>query len=218
MSRCAVDDNNAETPWSDLAVNAPGQGVAAEARAARTRYPVRMLLARVLGVHTDERAWRVGAKGEQLVGRQLATLGTRWKVVHSIPIGQNGTDIDHLVIGPAGVYCINAKHHPGKRVWVAKDVFMVNGHRQPYIHASRHEAAKVGKLLTNHTGHFVQCVGVIVVVRADDLNVKEAPRDVHVIGRRQVVRWLRRRPEVLSDIEVQAIFESARQSTTWTED
>jgi len=211
-----MDDVRPEVPWSDLAVNTAGQGVAAEALAAKAKHPVRVMLGRVLGVHTDERAWRVGAKGEQLVGRQLATLGTPWKVVHSIPIGQSGTDIDYLAIGPTGIYCINAKHHPGKRVWVAKDVFMVNGHRQPYIHASRREASRVSKILTKQTGHHIQSVGVIVVVRANDLTVKEASGDVYVIGRRELVRWLRRRPDTLSDSEVQAIFESARQSTTWT--
>jgi hypothetical protein len=215
---CVVDDepDRAEEPWSDLAVNTPGQGVAAQAMAARTKSPVRVALARVLGVHTDERAWRVGAQGENLVATQLAKLGPKWKVIHSITIGQGGTDIDHLVIGPTGVYCINAKHHPGKRIWVAKDVFMVNGHRQPYIHASRHEATKVSKLLTKHLGRFVQSVGVIAVVRADDIIVKEAPTDVHVVGRRQLVRWLRTRPTILSDADVADVYEISRRSTTWT--
>ena len=35
---------------------------------------MRTLFARVLGVHTDERAFRVGAKGERLVGQQLDRL------------------------------------------------------------------------------------------------------------------------------------------------
>lgn len=119
------------------------------------------------------------------------------------------------MIGPTGVYCINAKHHPGKRIWVAKDVFMVNGHRQPYIRASRHEASKVNKLLTKHVRYPIQSVGVIVVVRADDFKVKEMPEDVYVVGRREILRWLRNRKEVLSDTEVASVFEIARRSTTW---
>lgn len=64
-----------EEPWIDLALNRPGEAVATEAKNAFTDAPVRNLAARVLGVHTDERAWRLGAKGESLVGKQVAKLG-----------------------------------------------------------------------------------------------------------------------------------------------
>jgi hypothetical protein len=58
----------------------------------------------VLGVHTDAAAWSKGEKGEELVGKRLEKLGSTWKVIHSIPIGSKGTDIDHVVIGPGGVF------------------------------------------------------------------------------------------------------------------
>jgi hypothetical protein len=48
--------------------------------------PVWTLLARFAGVHTEERAWRVGARGEELVGKELAKLGPDWRVLHSIAL------------------------------------------------------------------------------------------------------------------------------------
>jgi hypothetical protein len=57
-------------------------------------------------------------------------------------VGDNGADIDRLVIGPGGVFSLNAKHHPGGKVWVGGNTLMINGHRQPYIRNSRFEAQR----------------------------------------------------------------------------
>ena len=145
---------------------------------------------------------------------QLAKLGPQWHVIHSILIGDTGTDLDHLVIGPGGVYTINTKNHPKKNVWVAGNTFMVSGQRQPYIHASRNEAKKVSGLLTTACGFPVSATSVIAVVNAD-LTVKEEPHDVHIAGRRRIARWLSAQPQCLSDGQVAAIFAVARQSKTW---
>ena len=51
----------------DLSGNRPGASAQAKAQEHRIDAPVRTLLARLMGVHTDERAWRVGARGEQVV-------------------------------------------------------------------------------------------------------------------------------------------------------
>jgi hypothetical protein len=51
-------------PWVDLAANTPGAQARAQARVAREAAPVKTVLARLLGVHTDERAWRIGAEGK----------------------------------------------------------------------------------------------------------------------------------------------------------
>lgn len=62
-------------PWVDLALNRPGEAARARAVELRQAAPVRTTLARFLGVHTDERAWRIGADGEESIARELAKLG-----------------------------------------------------------------------------------------------------------------------------------------------
>ena len=136
-------------------------------------------------------------------------------MLHAIPVGENGADIDHLVIGCGGVYTLNAKHHPGGKVWVAGNTFLVNGQRQPYLRNSRHEAQRASNLLTAACGFPVFAVGVVVPVGADDLTIKKAPDGVHVINRMRLARWLRHRPEVLDEGIVAAVYDAARRSTTW---
>lgn len=68
-----------------------------------------------------------------MVGESLARLTSRgWKVLHAIQ-WPSGADIDHLVIGPSGVFTVNAKHHAGARVWVADHMIRVNNRSTDHL-------------------------------------------------------------------------------------
>lgn len=173
---------------------------------------------RMLGVKTEERAWRIGADGEEKVAAQLARVtrrDPRWRFLHAIPVGERGSDIDHLAIGPGGLFTINAKHHPRAKIWVGGNTFLVNGQRQPYVRNSRHEAARASRLLTQAAGLPVEAHGVIVTVNAEDVVIKAQPEDVTVVPRMQISRWLRRRPGLLTDDQIEGIYEVARRLDTW---
>lgn len=177
------------------------------------------MLGRILDVHTDERAWRVGAEGEELVGRELAATtrrDPRWQFLHSIPIGTRGSDIDHIAIGPGGVFTINTKHHPGARLWVGGGTFIVNGQRQPYVRNARYEAQRVSRLLSTALGAPLTVAGMIVPVRCRALVVKTPPLGVLVIRHRDLRRWLCRLPPVLTEPQMQTVFDVARNPRTWS--
>ena len=120
----------------DLSTNAPGAGVREMATSAQLAAPVRSGFARALGVHNEERAWRIGADGEEKVAARLARVAKRdprWRFLHSIPVGTRGSDIDHLAIGPGGIFTINSEHHPKAKIWVGGNTFLVDVHKQPYV-------------------------------------------------------------------------------------
>jgi hypothetical protein len=200
---------------TNLASVRPGEHLDTQARLLREAAPIRTRLARILQVHNDERAYRIGAKGERQVAAKLADLGPKWHALHSIVLSDSGTDLDHLVVGPGGVFCINTKNHPGKKVWVGGNTLMVSGQRQSYVGASRSEAKKISRILTNACGHHVR-VDPIVVIANGDLTVKEQPNEVHVASRRRIRSWILEQPESLSDIEASAIFTAASRNTTWS--
>ncbi len=205
--------------WTDLAATRAGAAAREHALALRQAAPVKTFFARAFGMKTDERAWRIGADGEEAVAARLAKLGCRWKVLHAIPVGENGSDIDHVVIGPAGVFTINTKHHPRASVWVGGDAFMVNGQRVPYIRNSRFEALRAAKLLQAASGGTpVPVTGLIAVISAGkSFRVMSQPSDggVVVVTRREVAHWLARQPVTLADEQVEGIYAVARRSTTW---
>lgn len=153
----------------DLLWNSAGQQLTAHIEVAHAAGQRPTLLRRLLLGKNAYSSWERGAIGERLVAqelRRLVHLDPRWGYLHSIPVGSNGSDIDHLVIGPGGVFALNAKYHQGARIWVGGDTVMVNGVRQPYIRNSRSEAKRVGRLLTQATGFHVAANGLVVPVGA----------------------------------------------------
>ena len=211
------EDGSAPDREVDLANRPAGAMARAQADALRAAAPVRTFAARLLGIHTEERAWRIGADGEEKVAARLARLtreDPRWRFLHAIPVGRGGSDIDHLVIGPGGVYSLNAKHHPGAKLWVGGNTLLVNGRRQPYLRNARFEAERASTLLTAACDIPVSVTGVVVTVGADVL-VKAAPEGVHVVTRRELVKWLRCRPGVLDDVTIEAIYQVACRHATW---
>lgn len=206
-------------PWQDLSTNTPGAAARERANAEReAQGKFGHALARLVGARTDERAWRIGADGEEAVAEQLARLGPAWHVLHAVRVGNRGVDIDHVVIGPAGVFTVNAKNHPHARVWVGGDTFLINGHRAPYIRNSRHEARRASRLLTTQVGFPVPVIGVVAVTGAHKgLTIKRQPEDseVFVVARKRIRRHLTKMPNRLSVQQIGALYAVARRSTTW---
>lgn len=204
--------------WVDLAPNHPGAAPRAQAVALRREAPVRTFVERLFRVRTEERRWRIGADGEEAVAAELAGLDDRWRVLHSVPVGRGDSDIDHVVIGPPGVFTVNTKHHPTATVWVRGSGFTVNGRSVHYVRHSQHEARRATKLLAVAAGvHPGPVIGVIAVVGASrGLAIHTQPEGVHVTARRDLRGWLERQPARLTDAQVHALHEAARRSTTWS--
>ncbi len=61
------------------------------------------------------RAWASGAAGEELLAQRLAELPDTFRMLHDRRIPGTRANIDHIVIGPTGVWIVDAKRHKGKR-------------------------------------------------------------------------------------------------------
>lgn len=204
-------------PVVDLAWNRPGEQLADKVAAAREAGERPTLWRRFWLGKNAYSTWERGAIGERLVAEELATLvgrDARWGFLNSIPVSDE-SDIDLFVVGPGGVFTINAKYHRGARIWVGGDTLMVNGVREPYVRNSRHEARKASRLLTRATGQPVSVEGMVVPVNANALTVRTLPEDVHIINRAGLVGYLRGLPEVLGVAAIARIYDAARLSTTW---
>ena len=199
----------------DLVMNPAGAAARARRNEVNAQAPVMNFVARVLGVTTEERSWRVGAKGEEKVAAQLTRLGQGWHRIHAVPIGDRGSDIDHVVLGPPGVFTLNSKRHPRGRAWIGAHAVMVNGQRTDYLRNSRFEASRASTLLSSACGFHVAVKPVIVFVDLEDITFKQMPSDVQVVTRMRLVRWLQSQPAVLDPAGVERILAAARQRTTW---
>ncbi len=176
---------------------------------------IRRLLETAFDVPTADRNWRRGAQGEERVAARLAKkLDDRWVVIHDLTIGTQGANLDHLVIGPAGVFTLNTKNLKG-RVTVYDKAVLHNGQNHHFLPKARAEAKKVAKQLTSAIGTPVPVRGVIVLTGSAEADVKGSPIDVRVIGYLRLARWLQGLPEVLPPDEALRIERAARDPQTW---
>jgi hypothetical protein len=59
-------------------------------------------------------AWRHGAQGERRTARLLAPLERRgYQVFHDLAVPGSPANVDHLVVGPTGVFVIDSKRYRG---------------------------------------------------------------------------------------------------------
>lgn len=208
----------AQQPLSSLANRSAGQAVIAETLRIQHQEPSRSWWQRLVGVSPlSDRSypWFQGAVGEITVGQILTRLGPEWTVLHAVPVGAGASDIDHVVIGPAGVFTLNTKNHAGKDVWVGVRAVYVAGQKQHYLPHARHEAARAVKRLSAAVGEPVSVTPVLVLIEPKKLTIKQRPADVDVVTERQLLRRLQRRRPVLTPEQVEQITAVAVLPGTW---
>ena len=206
--------DSSPTPANRLA----GQAVIAELLRVQAVQPSQSRFARVWGVNPlsrDAQSWYRAALGEISVGDSLDALGPEWVVLHAVPVGEGTADIDHVVIGPGGVFIVNTTSHPGLPVWASQRTFMVADIRYPYIRNMEYEMGRAERLLSTAVGSTVEVSGILAVVAPKSLVVRDRQRDVAVLQSSHLVSWLTRQKRALSPAEVAGIGEAASLASTW---
>ncbi|MFC8916059.1 nuclease-related domain-containing protein [Streptomyces sp. NPDC057116] len=173
------------------------------------------LLAKLLRQSSEWDSWYTGLEGERKVGRELERLIPQgWRVLHGIEKG-NGGDIDHLLIGPGGVFTINTKTHRGASVWVGDTMTKVNGGRpQPYAAASRAEADYVRRVLGRHCDFDVPVDPVLVFVGVASLHRAATQYTVRLYQERDVAA-LGPLTGRLTPEQVESVYAVARHRRVW---
>lgn len=194
-----------------------GQSARENARAKFQENPVRSVAARLLGVHTDERAWREGAKGEERLARRLTKLSvSEWLVSHDISLGSSGWNVDHLLIGTRGIFAINTKNLSGK-VTITSRGIRVNGFSQPYFHVARSEAKNVGARLSEAVGRPIKVVPALAVY-CNEWEQKSSPKDILVRRASDFPSCLDEFPTIMEMREISPIVRAAKQANIWRAD
>ncbi|MEI5585059.1 MULTISPECIES: nuclease-related domain-containing protein [unclassified Agromyces] len=210
--------STAPAPAESLGHRRPAASVIAECLRAQATVPPNTAVQRFFGVSPlgrEAEPWYLGALGELEVARRLGALGPGWYVLHSVPIGTGASDLDHVVIGPGGVFTINTKHHRGQHVWVAAKRILVAGQRTDHLRNARYEARRTSKLLSVAARTLVDVTPIIAIVAAKRTTVRERPHDVVVLREHELVRRLQRHPVTLSPEQVRRLAMVAAQPAAW---
>jgi Nuclease-related domain len=154
-------------------------------------------------------AWRRGAVGERRTGQLLAALERHgWAVLHDLAVPGSRANLDHLVIGPGGVFVIDSKHYRGRlkldpsgRLWHGRYPLA------PALRAVSWEADRAAQVLPDPG------VAVLPVVAVHGAQVpwgKVVTEGVPVVAARRLPSMLRVLPAVLGPERVAALADQAR--------
>lgn len=215
---------------TDLADRPAGAYAAQRVREIR-RDARRSPMAWLSDVRSGERAWRAAQRAEVEVGRQLRKLGPGWFVLHSVPLGPRGFaaepsdhdaevltlhDLDHLVIGPAGVLALTTFGAGSDVVSVEGDLVRRN-RRDVDLHEARAVARLASERLSDAAGAPVEVQPVLVVL-AGRLHVVEESAEMPVVARRAIAAWLMRRPSVQVFERTKELYGLARMARIWRDE
>lgn len=144
--------------------------------------------------------WERGADGEQRTADVLSQLPQdTWTVFHDLRWpGRRFANVDHVVVGPPGVFVIDSKNWSGS-VTVKDDVLRCNGYAKEREVVSAAESALAIAQLAPLPGPDV-AKPVLCFVRDEPL--KGWARDVMITSTSTLVQMLQSRPAVLSPDDV----------------
>lgn len=162
------------------------------------------------------RFWVRAAHAKQIVGRVLAGLSADWTVLHDVPVGDRGGRMDHVLVGPKGVFTVTTKDQSGAEVVVTGSEILVNGEEYGYADKSVWEAQDASTVLSGRTNRVVRVQGVLVFVNARSVTVAEQSPNLLVSTDRDVRGLLESRlTRFTSPAVIEQIAAVATHPNTW---
>ena len=157
----------------------------------------------------DAVAWRRGAAGEQRTARLLSPLERQgWVVLHDLAVPDSRANLDHLVIGPGGVFVIDSKQYRGRlqfdgsgRLWHGRYPLA------PSLQAVSFEADQAAQVLPDPG---VVVVPIVAVHGARVPWGRVVMQGVPIVPARRLPSMLRALPAVLGPERVTALADQAR--------
>jgi hypothetical protein len=154
-------------------------------------------------------AWRRGAVGERRTARLLKPLEREgWAVLHDLAVSGSRANIDHLVIGPGGVFVVDSKQYRGRlqldpsgRLWHGRYPLA------PTLRAVSFEADRAALVLPDPG---VAVVPIVAVHRAQIPWGKVVVDGVPVMSAQRLPSLLRQLPVVLAPERVAWLADQAR--------
>lgn len=168
--------------------------------------------------HSSVEAWRKPSVAERKTERQLHGLekaGYRTLHARAVPRDEEGVSdgqIDHLVIGPTGVYAVDSEKWDKRlpvRALSHRKLFLGPFNKKERLDEARWEADQAGKLISAELGYEVPVQPSLAIygpaISWKVLMVREV--DVYSGGRAR--NYLRRRPKILTTVDIDRIYQAA---------
>ncbi|MFT2817981.1 hypothetical protein [Leifsonia sp. A12D58] len=136
------------------------------------------------------------ALAEGAVARVLRTLSPEWTVLQAEPARSGHNVVDHMLIGPSGLYAITTIDHGGRRVIIDGESISIGRSTSDVLGRSRREAARMAQQVSVRVKTAVEVTPVVVVVTPVSMKVGAAHGVVAVLPSTEMHDWLVAQPRV----------------------
>lgn len=166
-------------------------------------------------------AWQKSSAAERRTERQLKSLQRNGYVVlhaRAVPRDDDGVSdgrIDHLVIGPSGVYAIDSEKWDKRlpvRTMSHLKLFHGPFNKKDRLDEARWEAQIASSILAERVGFEVPVQPSVAIYGPSIPWKVMRVRDVDVYAGNRARAYLRRRPKILTESDVQRIFQAAEKA------
>lgn len=177
-------------------------------------FDLALVMSALLSTPNSISAWQTGAEGEVRTGRLLEPLEREgFRIIHDRKIPGSRANIDHIVIGPPGIFVIETKSLAGSLQIRGNDIFVGGRRKTGMIDEVKREALAVESALAEElAAHGWTVTPVICVHRADLPWFRSEVAGVRIMSGKDLVKRLRTADRVLSpaDVERLAALAAAR--------
>lgn len=114
------------------------------------------------GGEKNDNSWGTGYMVEELVGTKLAALGDNYRVIHDVSKGKGNENIDHIVIGPTGIFVIESKANKNAMVYYENNQRIISGLGNKFMKQVARNACWVRENISNSLKNNEFVHGIIV--------------------------------------------------------
>lgn len=149
-------------------------------------------------------AWQTGSEGEERTGQLLAPLATEgFRILHDRKILNSRANIDHIVVGPPGIFVIETKSFAGSLQIRGDEIYVAGRRKTAMLDEVRREAAAVETALAPElAAHGWTVTPIICAHRADLPWLRSGVGNVRIVSGKELVKRLREANAVLQPVDI----------------
>lgn len=160
-------------------------------------------------------AWRRASIAERRTEGQLRKLErSGYRTLHARAIPGSEAQIDHLVVGPTGVYAVDSEKWDKRlpvRVQMGKKLFHGPFDMKPRLTEARWEASQASELISKAYGREVSVVPSLAIYGPPVPWKIMTIRGVDVYEGARARKWITKRERALTDTEIDRLYDIAAQ-------
>jgi hypothetical protein len=165
--------------------------------------------------HSSVPAWRRASVAERRTEGQLRKLERNgYRTLHARAIPGSEAQIDHLVVGPTGVYAVDSEKWDKRlpvRVQMGKKLFHGPFDMKPRLTEAKWEASQASELISKAYGREVTVVPSLAIYGPPVPWKIMTIRGVDVYQGDRARKWITKRERALTGAEIDRLYEIAAQ-------